>query len=107
MRLLQRRANETIIGQHLAKAQLCKKLSQVNEKIIVFYMIGGPGTGKTLLAQLLEEAFRYKVYHVDIHECDLQVTSSIGLIILDTQINQRDVLQKCSYRLLNKIKAQF
>ena len=111
MTLLQRRINESIVGQQLASQQILKTLKEVHlgyakENIYLFHLIGGSGTGKTLMVQLLEEAFIHKVYHLKEDDCDPQMTGSSGLIIFDSSRASNSKNLACFSNLLNSLKAQ-
>ena len=111
MKLLIRRINESIVGQHLASQQILTKLKEVNmgyvkENVILLHLIGGPGTGKTLLVRLMEEAFRHKVYHLKKNDCELQITSISGLIIYDNSRPSDSKYPACFPNLLNSLKVQ-
>ena len=111
MRLLQRRINETIVGQQLASQQILKTLKEVHsgyakENIFLFHLIGGSGTGKTLMVQVMEEAFIHNVYHLKEDDCDLQISGSSGLIIFDNSRASNAKNPACFSNLLSSLKAQ-
>ena len=51
--------NASIIGQHLALNQILQVISEASHRnqVLVFGLIGSPGTGKSLLSQLLVQTF--------------------------------------------------
>ena len=87
-------------------------------QVLVFGLIGSPGTGKSLLSQLLVQTFMQRVYQVqsvaDLNDNliqNLQRTCSSNLIVIDTSVVSTFDLQNVQLFIdklqQNQIQAQF
>ena len=93
--LLKSKFNASIIGQHIAFKQILEATSEASHgnQILVFGLIGSPGTGKSLLSQLLVQTFMQRVHQVqsvaDLNDNLIQNllrTCSSDLVVIDNSV---------------------
>ena len=118
--LLKSKFNASIIGQHIAFKQILEATSEASHRnqILVFGLIGSPGTGKSLLSQLLVQTFMQRVHQVqsvaDLNDNLIQNllrTCSSDLVVIDNSVVSTFDLRKVQLFIdrlkRNKIQAQF